>query len=555
MNQVHKLRRGDSVFDWLERGDFRAFQNELVEVVYWWRQFKTSQDSRRADLFPHPAVVDIANTTGQALPKFGVVQLGAAAISPTANILEYQQSCAFNGVVPTAPPDLARWAILLEPLPASPIGVSGYPIGRGAIAGSVQCLVNVTSLVHGFAVPIAGNTSYLQSSAMAGGAVILSQPTATGLQWCQVGLGRCCAANFGSLTSGSGPGCTCAATTQLCLTWTSSSIAGFPAKLTLTLGSNCLWQGSFTANGALWGFAFGLGATFNGQGNFGLNATHWYVFLGSGVWDVAPWIIDLGATWDCATTLSGSITSNSATITAGGCGGGGGSSPMTVIEHGTYKGNNVTSLSSSNITIAAGSSVVVYVAWRATNNGGAAYLPTVTYNGVSLGYESNAGANRVNSNADYLGCCLYGGHFASAATGQVVVTFLTGAGTSATAEDLVIAIEEVTSSTSSQWDSGNENCTDPAAGCTGSVGTVADPGSFTTSFSAFEYLAALAVTYGPNSDSTGTWDNGFTMGQTVSTSNIFMRTGGQLVSVTGTYDPQLTGITARPWSASTGGVF
>lgn len=236
MDDVRYLRRGESLQKMIERGDFREGWNALVDMWYWWRERKYSDLGNLEQLFPHPAVVKIANRTGAPVPRFGVVQLGGPQVGPLDNLATFQQYPNFAGIVPTSPPDLARFAILLEPLLAS--GSGGTPVGRAAIAGAVAAQVNVTSLLHGFAAPIAGNTTYLQSSATAAGAVILTQPTQLGLQWLQVGLGRCCATNFALPSPGSSqPGCNC---------------NGLPSQVCVLLpgikGSNCGFLGGTNIN-------------------------------------------------------------------------------------------------------------------------------------------------------------------------------------------------------------------------------------------------------------------------------------------------------------------
>lgn len=491
-------------------------------------------------LSPNPGLALVQNSTGVDLPAYSVLAIGAPLILPAAELSQFQLEPAFAGIWPAAPPDLARFIVTLDP-------IAQQLLGRAVITGAVACQVNVTSLLHGFAVPIAGNSDHLQSSASPGGAVILTQPTQTGLQWLYVALGRCCAGNFAAISGGSSqpsPSCTCAAAIAVCLTWNSSSIAGFPAIVTLVLGTNCLWEGSFTANGGLWGFAFGLGSTFNGMGNFGLNATHWYVFLGSGAWDLSPWIIDLGPTWDCQSSLSGSIANNSATIVAGACGGGGGGGGLSVVEHGTYGATNASSLTTPNIPVTLGSELLVYVGVRLPDTTPAGYQLVVSYNGVQL--------NEVNFAACDDGSFIAQAHVQGAyidssfgSTNAPIVVTATLNGNPLTVNDLVVAVEEVdgvqNNGTNNGFDHGH-------AGASNSASTTADSGSFTTTRAASEYVFAAAVTLGPNTDAAGVWQNGWSMGQMIGTANVFLRTGGKIVAAIGTYDGQLASMTSRAWA-------
>lgn len=188
MADVQPIRRGQNVVDYVKSPAMRGALEALAEMWDEYSRNKYSREDEIAGLFTRSAVVEVRNQTGGDLAEFSVVQLSTSSMIDSAdNLVSFKQTPSFNGIVPTTPPDLNRWAVLAQPL-----GNSLF--GRAVLAGAVACKVLITDLAHTFASPVAGVTDYLQSG-LTGSAVILTSPSAPGLQWCQVAVGRCCVGN------------------------------------------------------------------------------------------------------------------------------------------------------------------------------------------------------------------------------------------------------------------------------------------------------------------------------------------------------------------------
>jgi len=115
-----------------------------------------------------PNFVMVKNTTGQVVPRLGVLGIDGVEIDPSGGTLsgtdaasvrarEFARRPVLRGVTPASPAHLERFVVLLEPA-----GIN--QIVRGAVSGSFACLVNVTNTTHRFATIKAGDREQLQST-------------------------------------------------------------------------------------------------------------------------------------------------------------------------------------------------------------------------------------------------------------------------------------------------------------------------------------------------------------------------------------------------------
>jgi hypothetical protein len=115
-----------------------------------------------------PNFVMVKNTTGQVVPRLGVLGIDGVEIDPSGGTLsgtdaasvrarEFARRPVLRGVTPADPQHLERFVVLLEP-------ASANQIVRGAIGGSFACLVNVIDASHRFATIKAGDREQLQST-------------------------------------------------------------------------------------------------------------------------------------------------------------------------------------------------------------------------------------------------------------------------------------------------------------------------------------------------------------------------------------------------------
>jgi hypothetical protein len=138
-----------------------------------------------------PNFVMVKNTTGQVVPRLGVLGIGSVEIDPSGGTLdgtdaasvrarEFARRPVLRGVTPASPEHLERFVVLLEP-------ASANEVVRGAIGGSFACLVNVIDTTHRFATIKAGDREQLESTEC-GVLQLLWKESGTGLKKWAVGV-------------------------------------------------------------------------------------------------------------------------------------------------------------------------------------------------------------------------------------------------------------------------------------------------------------------------------------------------------------------------------
>lgn len=132
----------------------------------------------------NPVVVKLLNSTGATLDQYAVVGIGDSLVDAQyINLEEFGRQVALTAVTPTADHVGGRFAVLLEPIPVG-------EVGKAAVAGAVQCLVNKSNADHKWADASPGHTSWLDSKGDSGAAMILWDSGGTGPVWAVVLLGR-----------------------------------------------------------------------------------------------------------------------------------------------------------------------------------------------------------------------------------------------------------------------------------------------------------------------------------------------------------------------------
>lgn len=134
---------------------------------------------------PLNAQIYVRNDSGTGVSYWGVLAITGVVAPPTgttgASVAQFQTEPAVVGVLPATGASGA-FVVALEPIAAS-------KFGRAAIAGVVQCKLNVSDATHGFAVPIAGSAAAF-ASASSGPATILWKDNGTGDgKWALIRIG------------------------------------------------------------------------------------------------------------------------------------------------------------------------------------------------------------------------------------------------------------------------------------------------------------------------------------------------------------------------------
>lgn len=127
-------------------------------------------------------VVQIKNTTGSTVPKWGVLEISGVANDPTAgdaSLSQFQDVPLLEGAAPSAS-TAGKFVVALEPIAAG-------KFGRAAIDGVVQCKVEVVHAEHRF---VSCGSGGLKTAA-SGEGLILWKDGGTGTdKWALVQLGQ-----------------------------------------------------------------------------------------------------------------------------------------------------------------------------------------------------------------------------------------------------------------------------------------------------------------------------------------------------------------------------
>lgn len=134
---------------------------------------------------PYGARIKVQNDTGGNLDRFSVVGIGAPIFSATntsgTSLQYFKNKPLFSGATPVVATHWNKPAVLLQ-------SIASGKVGDALIVGVVPVQVDVQHIAHKWA-DVQASTVSLKSYAT-GSCRILSSPTQTGVQWCQVAMGR-----------------------------------------------------------------------------------------------------------------------------------------------------------------------------------------------------------------------------------------------------------------------------------------------------------------------------------------------------------------------------
>jgi hypothetical protein len=191
--------------------------------------------------FPSSTIIKVRNQTGVAQNRFNVLAIEAPIVAPAANLQQFKNAVAFNGVVPLNPMTGKRFAVLAEPLAAG-------AVGRAVLYGATPVSIGISGENHQFANPINGLTSFMVSTASNGQFRILWKEPGLGIKWGIVAAEPSAAtpAIVFQLVTALGPGIAQLATGQIVI---SSNSTDYPAGTSVTIYNTGLSRGTIGARG------------------------------------------------------------------------------------------------------------------------------------------------------------------------------------------------------------------------------------------------------------------------------------------------------------------
>lgn len=156
--------------------------NELLDMLVWYRAQiggnKAGVGGQRRDL----DLVPVKNNSGAARDAFAVLGVDAPIFLPSDNLDEFKFRFALKGVMPAEASHQGKFAILLEPAPASSIVLA-------ALSGLVPVKVNFGDAGDAFADVYDGDATRLKSNPETGAVQIVWKESGTGDKWALVRFG------------------------------------------------------------------------------------------------------------------------------------------------------------------------------------------------------------------------------------------------------------------------------------------------------------------------------------------------------------------------------
>lgn len=97
------------------------------------------------------------NDSGSLVARWSVLQITGVLETPTGSFTQFERMPGVIGVSPGGPAGNASYVVALDPIEAGAIGMA-------AVAGAVQCRVNVRCTGHQYAVPASGVSAYMDTT-------------------------------------------------------------------------------------------------------------------------------------------------------------------------------------------------------------------------------------------------------------------------------------------------------------------------------------------------------------------------------------------------------
>lgn len=97
------------------------------------------------------------NDSGANVARWSVLQIDGVLEDPTGTFTQFERAPGVIGVSPGGPTESASYVVVLDPIEAGAIGMA-------AVAGAVQCRVNVRCTGHQYAVPANGVAAYMDTT-------------------------------------------------------------------------------------------------------------------------------------------------------------------------------------------------------------------------------------------------------------------------------------------------------------------------------------------------------------------------------------------------------
>jgi hypothetical protein len=133
------------------------------------------QQFRQAD------IVLVRNGSGNTVPRFGILGIDGAIVTPTNSLPEFQSQVAVLGITPAAT-HAGRFVVCLEPL-------NNQQIGRAWIAGVCHAQVEVAGDADQFCDVISGDRTKLKTSPAGSARILYRDGNGAGTKWCWIRLG------------------------------------------------------------------------------------------------------------------------------------------------------------------------------------------------------------------------------------------------------------------------------------------------------------------------------------------------------------------------------
>lgn len=157
------------------------FYNKLVDVIAQFNGGLLSTGGPPPNTPRRNDFILVRNDSGSTVNRFGILGIDDMVITPSTNLIEFQNRPVISGITPTVAAHYGKFIILDERL-------KDGKIGRGIIMGATPVQVDIVSTDHKYADVKNTDLTELESK-VNGSAGLAWQESGTGTKWTLVRLG------------------------------------------------------------------------------------------------------------------------------------------------------------------------------------------------------------------------------------------------------------------------------------------------------------------------------------------------------------------------------
>ena len=159
-----------------------AAWNACLDAAEAHRKRQGPQGAPGMPIFRQADIVLVKNASGADVPRFGVLGISGAIVTPSDSLQEFQRQVAVTGVTPTTASHTGKFVVCIEPLAPN-------AIGRAWISGVCGVQVDVAGDAWQFCEISNGDRTKLKTQRDGSARILYRESGGAGTKWCVVRLG------------------------------------------------------------------------------------------------------------------------------------------------------------------------------------------------------------------------------------------------------------------------------------------------------------------------------------------------------------------------------